>query len=206
MLSNVTQLPVPLTFNEPFLRAFMDSEPPCAALGLVEQAGQARGFVAARINESLPVHAAQAGFDFGFEVLGNDRYQLLHFILDFPGLQPYDLLLNPSNPLVRKVVDVMRATSQYFFFVFEEGEIAAFHETMSRQNLDWFDRYGDVVHTATTTPEEYERALRRFRPNDGFLHGRLLDWVCRENMAFLDLRENRHEVRRALCGGKGGTG
>jgi hypothetical protein len=206
MLSNVTQLPVPLTFNDRFLHAFMDSEPPCAALGLVEQAGQTRGFVAARTNESMPLQAAESGFDFGFELLGNDRYQLIHFILGFPGLQPYDIILNPNNPLVRKVVDVMRETAQYLFFVFEEGEMTAFHQTMDRQNRDWFNRYGDVVHTASTTPEEYERALRRFKPDDGFLHGKLLDWVCREDMRFLDLRENRHEVRCALSGRKGGAG
>ena len=206
MLSNVTQLPVPLTFNEPFLRAFMDSEPPCAALGLVEQAGQTRGFVAARINESLPLLATESGFDFGFELLGNERYQLIHFILTFPELQPYDIILNPNNPLVRKVVEVMRETAQYFFFVFEEGEIRAFHQTMDRQNLEWFNTYGGVVHTATTTPEEYERALRRFRPDDSFLHGRLLDWVCREDTAFLDLQKNRREVRHAVFGRKGGTG
>src|SRR5208337_1560654 len=99
MSSNVTPLPVPLTFNEVFLHAFMDAKPPCAALGLVEQAGQTMGFVAVQTNERLPAHAAQAGFDFGFELLGNDRYQLLHFILAFQGLASYDILLNPNNPL-----------------------------------------------------------------------------------------------------------
>ncbi len=195
MMSNITRLPVPLTLNERFLRAFMAAQAPCAALGLVEEAGQPRGFVAARTNESLPMHTAQSGFEFGFELLGNDRYQLIHFVLQFQGLQSYDILLNPNNPLVRKVVDVMRETAQYFFFVFDEGGMVAFQQTMNRQNLDWFNSYGNVVHTAATTSQDYERGLQHVTKDDSLLHGGLLEWVCRDDMAFLDLRENRFEVR-----------
>ena len=194
-MSNITKLPVPLTFNKRFLRAFIDAEAPCAALGLVEEAGQTRGFVAARTNESLPDHTAQAGFDFGSELLGTDRYQLIHFILHFQGFQTYDILLNPNNPLVRTVVEVMRETEQYFFFMFNEGELVAFQESMGQQNLDWFSSYGNVVHTATTTPEEYERGLQGITKSDRFLHGKLLDWVCRNDVSFLDLQEDRLEVR-----------
>lgn len=180
----------------------MDSEPPCAALGLVEQARQSCGFVAVRTNESLPPQAAQAGFDFAFEVLGNDRYQLLHFVLDLPGRQPYDIILNPNNAVVRKVVDVMRETAQYFFFVFGDGgEMTAFREKMSAENLDWFNKYGGVVHTATTTGGQYEKALQRTSTaGRGLLHGRLLHWVCRDDMALLNLQEHRFEMRGGPVG------
>ena len=197
MSSNVTRLPVPLTFNELFLHSFVNEEPPCAALGLVEEAAQTRGFVAIQINESVPTRTAQSGFDFGYELLGNDRCQLIHFILKFEGFGTYDILLNPNNPLVRRVVDVMRETAQYFFFVFEEGGVTAFQQTMGQEGLDWFNEYGNVVHTATTTPQEYERGLQRSTEDDSFLYGEPLDWVCRENTEFLDLRANRFEVR---CG------
>lgn len=192
---NVIQLPVPLTLNGRFLRAFMDAEAPCAALGLVEEAGQTRGFVAARTRERLPAHTAQSGFDLGYELLGNDRYQLMHFVLRFQDLPPYDILLNPNNPVVRKVVDVMRETAQYFFFMVETHGMVAFHQTMDRAGLEWFHRYGSVVHTATTTPQDYERALQRFTADERLRHGRLLDWVCRDDTASLDLREDRLEVR-----------
>jgi len=194
-MSNVTQLPVPLTINERFLRAFLDAEASCAALGLVEEARQVRGFVAARINESLPIQAARSGGDFGYELLGTDRYEIVHLILNFPGLQPYDILLNPNNPVVRKVLDVMRETAQYFIFVIVADGMTAFHKDMDEESLDWFNRYGRVVHTSTTTIQEYERGLRNFTKDDRFMHGKLLSWVCREDMAALDSQEDRFEVR-----------
>ena len=194
-MSNVVQLPVPLTLNERFLRAFMAAEAPCAALGLVEEAGQAKGFVAARIDERLPMAAAQSGFDVGYELIGTARYPLMHFILNFQSLPPYDILLNPNNPVVRKVVEVMRETAQYFFFLFEAGSMVAFHRHMDAPSLYWFNTYGGVVNTATTTPEAYERGLQRCIEEERFLHGRLLDWVCREERAALDLQTDRFEVR-----------
>ena len=69
-MSNNTHLPVSLSLNERFLPSFMDEEAPCTVLGLGEEAYQAKAFVAARINESLPTQASRSGFDFGYGLLG----------------------------------------------------------------------------------------------------------------------------------------
>jgi hypothetical protein len=127
--------------------------------------------------------------------VGNDRYQILHFMLFLPGLEPIDILLNPSNQIVGKVVDVMRQTGEYFFFVVESGSLMAFHNHMDSASREWFDRYGDIVHTATTTSEQYEAGVRGLVAGGDLLHGRLLNWVCRDETSSIDLSEDRLEIR-----------
>ena len=46
-------LPV-LTVNRSFLYDFMDTEPPCGTLGLVEEGGRQSGFVALHPGEDIP--------------------------------------------------------------------------------------------------------------------------------------------------------
>lgn len=195
-MNNLIRLPPPpLTLNERFIYAFADEDGPCAALGLVESLGQELGFMAVKLTDPLPPQVANSGFDFGFEVLGNERYQLLHFVLNVKGIDPYDIIVNPNNPVVRKVMETMRETRQYFFLFVEEGSLAAFHNDMGPDNVEWFRNYGDVIYTATTSDADYSTSLQRIKTKEGMLHGRLLDWVCRDDMEAINLETNRLVVR-----------
>src|SRR6202035_1475360 len=49
------------------------------------------------------------------------------------------------------------------------------------------------IQGSTTTDGQYQRALAQFRrrPNPA---GQVLNWVCRDNLSYLDLTENRLEM------------
>ena len=58
-MSNVYSLPLPpLTVNRAFIDEFISANPPCFALGMIEERKKQSGFLAFRPNEAIPTAAA----------------------------------------------------------------------------------------------------------------------------------------------------
>ena len=86
-----------LTVNQSFMIELVTADTPCFAIG----------FVGFRPNDSIPRGVTNAGFGFGHTLLGDDTFEVIHFAFDFYGYQNYNVLLNPNNSLVRRVLQVM---------------------------------------------------------------------------------------------------
>ena len=105
-----------LAVNRSFMAEFLDAEPPCFALGLVEMGGTRCALVALRPEQSIPRHVTAGGFRFGHSMLGGIGWEVVHFGFEFYGFRIYNALVNPSDPVARAVLGTMVGTGDYFFF------------------------------------------------------------------------------------------
>lgn len=190
--SNVITFLPPLTFNEHFLRAFTGEDAPCAALGIVETAGKEKGFIALKTEREISNQ--QSGFDLGTELLGNDNFAMLHLVFNFGSDHVYDVLLNLGAAATKRVLSVWKETGDYFFFVFKGGGLTAFHQSLGRQ---WNEHnYFGIIENADSPQSRYDGAVESFK-NNKMAHGLFFDLKYQDREEFLDLKENRFEVKPA---------
>ena len=189
-------LPV-LTVNRSFMRAFMEAEPPCGALGMVEENGRQSGFVALDPGEDIPSEVTARGLRFGHALLGGDTFEVIQFVFQFHGFRTWHLLINPNDPLVQAVLTRMLEDEDYFFFaVSSDGRATAFRSEVGQDVLGYVRAHLSRIRHSTTAEAQYEQACQAFAGNPT-PPGLLLRWVCRNNMAFLDLSTDRFELNPA---------
>ena len=103
-MSNVYPFLPKLTMNGQFIRDFIAAESPCFALGLVEERKQQCGFLALRPDEVIPPEISAVGFNFGHALLGTAEFEVIQFAFQFYGFETYNVLVNPNNHLVKRVL------------------------------------------------------------------------------------------------------
>jgi hypothetical protein len=191
---NVHPLLLRLTVNRPFMRAFLTADPPCFALGMVEERQRQCGVLALRPDTILPQDITTAGFRFGHALLGTSAFAVLHFACAFYGFATYNVLVNPNNPLVQTVLTTMIASGDYFFFAHNaHGTATAFRSDIGQDNLAGLQTNLPRIQRSTTTATQYQRAGSAFaKPPDP--PGVRLQWVCQEKIAYLDLTRDRLEL------------
>lgn len=183
-----------LTVNADFIREFLATRAPCGALGLVEIEGAPCGLVALRPDQRIPPEILNPGFAFGHSMLGTADYEVLHFAFRFYGFATYNLLLNPNNPVVQKVIATMVATGDYFFFALDADQhVTAFRSEMEAQTLSGLSGHLSRLQRSQTTPTQYEQAVSQFARQPA-PPGTLLSWVCQNNVESLDLTRNRLDL------------
>ncbi len=186
-----------LTVNRQFMRAFIDADTPCFALGMVEEQGRQCGFLALRPEEEIPAAVSDVGFNFGHALFGSADFAVMHFAFEFSGFQTYNVLINPNNPLVHAVLNRMIADGDYFFFALEAtGRVTAFRAEIGQETLSHVQANLARIERSTTTEAQYHRALSSFADNPE-PEGILLHWVCRDNLDYLDLTKDRLELTPA---------
>ena len=183
-----------LTVNRSFMRDFMDAETPCGALGLVEENGRQSGFVALHLNADIPSEVTARGFRLGHSLLGNVTFEVIHLAFEFYGFRTWNLLINPNNPLAQAVLTCMLEDEDYFFFALSStGQATAFRSEMGQDVFYYVKAHLPRLRHSTTAETQYDLACLAFASNPT-PPGTLLHWVCRDNMAFLDLRTDRLEL------------
>ena len=190
-MSPVPPLRPALVVNRLFMQEFLAAETPCFALGMVEERQQLCGMLALRLDEVIPAAIADGGFHFGHALFGNTTFEVLHLVLAFPGFQTYNVLINPNNRLVQAVLRTMLDDGDYFFFALNaQGHVTAFRADIGVEGLAVLRANRVRLQHATTTEEQYQQALTSFatRPDPA---GILLQWVCRDNVASVDLTTHR---------------
>lgn len=187
-----------LTVNQSFMIELVTADTPCFAIGLVESEGIEYGFLGFRSNDSIPPDIANAGFGFGHTLLGDDTFEVIHFAFDFYGYQNYNVLLNPNNSLVRKVLEVMLTHQNYFFFALDpnNGNATAFRAEIEQDTLRYLRINQSRLFGSQTTDKQYQKAVINFSktPNP---KGVMLNWVCRDNLGYLDLSKDRMTLNPA---------
>lgn len=183
-------LPV-LTVNRQFMSDFMDGDAPCFGLGLVEEGGKKTGFLALRLDETIPEHVLARGFRLGHQLLGTSEFEIVYFGFEFYGDKTYNALLNPGSELVKTVLQTMIESKDYFFFSLSpEGMVTTFRADIAEENLAGMKDSLNRIINSKTTEEQYERFLLSFKKSPT-VPGELLNWICRDNEDYLDLIDDR---------------
>jgi hypothetical protein len=100
-----------------------------------------------------------------------------------------------NNSLVRTVLTTMIKSAEYFFFAFAGNRgMTAFRTEIGQETLTGLIDNLQRLRSSTTTDSEYEHALVQFR-RQASPPGQLLEWVCRDNLDYLDLNQDRLEMR-----------
>ena len=187
------QLPT-LTVNRPFIAEFVGSDTPCFTLGVVEVEDQECGLLALRPSERIPPEVSGIGFSFGHSLYGSRTYEVIHFSFMFYGFQTYNVLVNPNNPLVQKVLDMMIASGDYFFFLVDaDNHVVTFRSEIGNDLLSELKSNNARLKSSVTTHEQYQKALTGFSKNPR-PEGIMLNWVCRNGLKYLDLSEDRVDL------------
>jgi hypothetical protein len=180
-----------LTVNRSFMHAFLAADPPCFALGLVEEHKRQHGFLALRPDEAIPAAVADRGFNFGHSLLGTAAFEVIQFAFEFYGFQTYNVLVNPHNPTVQTVVANMIESGDFFFFALNpDDHVFAFRTEIGQETLAGLKANLPRIQRSTTTDRQYRQALAQFSANPTPA-GSLLTWVCREPIDYLDLTTDR---------------
>ena len=181
-MSNVYPFLPKLTMNGQFIRDFIAAESPCFALGLVEERKRQCGFLALRPDEVIPPEISALGFNFGHALLGTAEFEVIQFVFQFYGFETYNVLVNPND---------------YFFFAVNPNRsVTAFRSEIGQEKLAGLSTNLRQIQRSTTTDTQYQRALARFRRHPD-PPGQVLNWVCRDNVDYLDLTQDRLEMNPA---------
>ncbi len=82
------------------------------------------------------------GFGFGHELLGNDRFEVVHFVFEFYGWATYHALINPHHLLARTVLRAMVDSGDYLFLALDsEDSTTAFRSELGEGNLPMLHDY-----------------------------------------------------------------
>ena len=187
-----------LAVNRGFMAEFIEADPPCFALGLVEVEGTRCAMVALRPAQALSARATAGGFRFGHALLGAAGWEVVHFVLEFYGFATFHALVNPSDPAARQVLSAMVETGDYFFFAIDADRrgTTAFRSGMGPDSLANLRANMDRIERSTTSEAQYRQATAQVgrRPEPP---GTLLTWVCRGDAGHLDLEHDRLVLRPA---------
>lgn len=90
------------------------------------------------------------------------------------------------------VFRVWEETDDYYFFAFRENGFTAFDQTLGEA---WHrDNYFRMIEKAENTVSQYENAVNAIKDTD-MVYGNYIDLVFQNEVEFLDLTENRFEVK-----------
>lgn len=120
---------------------------------------------------------------------------MIQFLFHFYGFKTYSVLVNPNNPIVRKVLTFMVKSGDYFFFELDsESKATVFRSEIAAENLAGLTTNLPRIKKSKTTKEQYEQAVSLFETRMDSPEV-LVDWVCRDNIEYLDLTEDRLEMK-----------
>jgi hypothetical protein len=183
-----------LIVNGQLMRAFQAASAPCGVVGLLEERGVAAPFLAFRPRESLRRRNGVCALRFGHAFLGNPPAEVIQFGVTFFETSTYHLLVNPSNPVVRAVFSRILEVGYYFVFVIDPQHwTTAFRADLEPEGLARLVQHRRRLQISTTSESQYQHVVAQFA-QDPTPPGRLSEWVCRDNLDYLDFTQYRTEM------------
>ena len=153
--------------------------------------------MALRPSETIPREIADSGFRFGHALFGSSAFEVIHFAFEFYGFRTYNVLVNPNNPLVKNILTTMVESKDYLFFAINPDQsVITFRSEFGQEDLAGLKTNLRQIQNSTTTETQYQRALSHFEKSPQPA-GTLLNWVCRDNIKFLDLTGDPLELSPA---------
>ncbi|WP_205694438.1 hypothetical protein [Crenobacter cavernae] len=112
---------------------------------------------------------------------------MIHFAFEFHDVATFNILVNPSSPLVKAVVDNMIQQGIYFILLIRpDNGVTVFRAGGDPNDLAGLKDNLPRILASSTTAAQYENALTRFQKRP-YPSGQLLNWVCRDDVSYLDL-------------------
>jgi hypothetical protein len=184
-----------LIVNRSFMREFVAAQQPCCALGMIDVENRHCAFIAIRPHIAIPAYIREKGFAFGNGLIGTQDFEVVQFIFNFYGYQTYNVLLNPNNPIVQSVLQAMIESGDYFILtlVDSSGSVTAFRSDIGTEVLANLTQNWQRILQSQTTDSQYLQAAVHFVKNPK-PEGQLLQWVCSDNISYLDLTHDRLEL------------
>lgn len=180
-----------LIVNRSFMSDFVQAQPPCLALGLVEVKNQECAFVALRPEQPISSEISDQGLRFGHCLLGTQNYEVIHFSFEFYGFALYNVLINPNNPLMKVVLTKMIEDGDCFFFVLDPiGNVTVFRTEIDSEILTSLKSHLPRLINSKTTQHQYHQAVSSFCQNP-VPQGIFLNWVCQNQLSYLNLTHDR---------------
>jgi len=184
-----------LIVNKQLIQEIIGTETPCFALGLMEENEKECGFLALCPDRNIPGNITEKGFRLGHVLLGNRDIVVCQFIFELYGFETYNVLINPNNAVVQTVLTTMLENKDYFFFVINPDQsVTTFRSEIGEDDLVGIKTNMSQIQKARTTDSQYEKALASFKRNPEPIGSTLLNWVCRNNIEYLDLTKDRLEM------------
>ncbi|WFQ78133.1 hypothetical protein PXH59_00350 (plasmid) [Xenorhabdus sp. SF857] len=185
-----------LIMNELLISELITATPPCFALGYVEEKGIKKGCIALRPETSIPDMTTERGFRFGHSVIGAgaSAAPVLHFAFEFYDHAIYHGLVPTGNPIIQAVLTTMCESGDYFFFAINPNQaVTAFRAQLQDEDLSGLRRNQQRFGDTHCTPEEYNATVKAFTQNPD-PPGQVMQWICRNNWAYLDLEKHALEL------------
>lgn len=184
----MNNLPV-LTVSEPFIVDIMKDQPPCFALGFIDDGTSDTGFIIMRPELKIPNEFSYKGFSFGHSVIGSAENPVLHFAFNFYGYKIFHGLAPSGNPIIHAVIDKMVTKKDYFFMAINpDNSIITFRSQMETDNLVGLKNSNQTYTDKSCYMESYNNTLDIFRkkinPSEQFMH-----WSCRHNWDYLNIKK-----------------
>lgn len=135
------------------------------------------------------------GFRLGHVLLGTPDFEVVQFVFEFYGFQTYNVLLNPSNPIVQKVLKTIVEDGDCFIFALDLNQsVTAFRNPLEEGDPCGLKANLSRILRSKTTEAQYQDAVLQFerKPDPA---GKLLHWVCRDDESYLDLSKDRLELK-----------
>ncbi|KPX67574.1 hypothetical protein ALP66_02847 [Pseudomonas amygdali pv. photiniae] len=183
-----------LTLNRQFVYDLIEAEVPACALGVIEVHEHQFGLLAIRPSDNFPDGTSSEGFELGHSLLGTADYEVVHFAFNFHGVDTYNVLVNPCNPLIKTVVSNMIQRGHYFILVIRpDNGVTVFRAGGDSDDLAGLKENLPRILTSSTTAAQYENAVTRFQKRP-YPPGVLVTWACRDDPAYLDISNDRLDL------------
>jgi hypothetical protein len=183
-----------LTLNRRFIDELLSVRAPCCALGLVEENRRTRGFLALRLDESIPDGVAASGFRLGHQLLGSGDFEVARFSFEFHGFKTWHALVNPASPVVKRVLATMVVSADCFFFTINaRGSATLFRSDLGAEDLAGLQANLPRMQHSATSDAQYAKALAAFEREMG-AHT-VLDWGNSNHRGTCPARCVRRPVR-----------
>ncbi|MDH5327689.1 MAG: hypothetical protein OEY58_19720 [Gammaproteobacteria bacterium] len=171
-----------LTFNQKYLDNLMDEPTPCLSIGILQERKKEVGFILLRPDEDIPENVTNQGFQLGNRMVGADaKESVIQLSFAFYDYGVYHGLVNPSNPVVKRTVELMVKNEDYLFIVINPSQRAVtFRSELGKGDYLGIHHNMDMIRNAVTSNENYELIFDAFENNPS-PPGKVVPWVCRED-------------------------
>jgi len=85
-------------------------------------------------------------------LLGTAEFEVIQFVFQFYGFETYNVLVNPNNHLVWRVLITMVESGDYFFFAISPNQsVTAFRSEIGQEKLAGLSTNLRQIERSTTT-------------------------------------------------------
>lgn len=196
MMTNVRRLLPRLVLNRHLLQAVVDESRPSCALGFVEERKHVLPLIALGLPELEDLDLLGNGFRLGHQIAAGSGAEALLLRFEFQERAPLELLLDPTNVTVQRVLGAIAATDAYFVLVAGSNGVTTFRADVDGEERQ---RFGELClrNALATTRADQFAALERALLGRSKVHAQLV-WLGRDDASWLDLSEAAsYELRPA---------